>query len=51
MGEIRYGKFSRTFFLPEQVNSDKIEAKYDDGMLLITIPKTEKVLPKTIAIK
>lgn len=51
VGEIRYGKFSRTFFLPEQVDQDKIEAKFKDGMLHVSIPKVEKAKPRTISIK
>lgn len=51
VGEIRYGKFSRTFFLPEQVDKEKIEAKFADGMLNVSIPKVEKAKPRTIEIK
>lgn len=50
--ERRYGSFLRTFALPETVDADKIVAKYDKGVLKVTLPKTEK--PKnarTIPIK
>ncbi len=40
--ESSYGKFMRTFSLPENVNTDNIDAKTEDGVLHITIPKIEK---------
>ncbi|MFT4522327.1 MAG: HSP20 family protein [Bacteroidia bacterium] len=51
VGEIRYGKFTRTFYLNEQANHDEIEAKNVNGVLEVTIPKVEKALPKIIKIK
>ena len=45
--ETRYGSFSRSFSLPENVKSDKINAKYVNGILELTIPKDEKKLLKT----
>ena len=49
--ETRYGKFSRTFHLPENVNDKKIEAVYTDGILKVTLPKDEKKeLKRTIKI-
>lgn len=46
--EFSYSTFSRSFTLPETVNSDKIDAKYSDGLLHLQIPKKEetKVTPK-----
>lgn len=49
--EINYGRFERTFTLPEGIESDKIEAKLDNGVLEIVIPKSEKQKPKEIEIK
>lgn len=50
--ETQYGSFSRTFHLPENVNEDKIEASYQDGILNIVIPKDEKKeLKRTIQVK
>lgn len=45
--------FKRSFTLDEKINADAIEAKYEDGVLTLTLPKVEevKVLPKEIAIK
>ncbi len=47
-----FGSFKKSFYLPENVVEDKIEASYEDGILKIVIPKDEKkVLNKTIQIK
>jgi HSP20 family protein len=40
--ETRYGKFSRTFVLPENVDGQKIQAQYENGILVMTLPKDEK---------
>lgn len=52
--EYSYTSFSRSFTIPEEVNSEKIEAEYRDGILHITLPRnaTKKEKPgKTIAVK
>ena len=46
--EIFSGQFSRSFSLPKTVKADKIKADYNNGMLLITLPKTEEAKPKEI---
>jgi HSP20 family protein len=40
--ERRYGSFQRTFALPETVDAEHIVAKYDKGVLKVTLPKVEK---------
>lgn len=40
--EFAYASFSRSFTLPQAVNADKIEAKYTDGILKLSIPKKEE---------
>ncbi len=40
--EFNYGTFSRSFTLPETVESESINATYEDGILRITVPKKEK---------
>ncbi len=45
-----YGKFERSFKLPEEVKADGIKAKYEDGVLKVEIPKSEKAKPKEIAV-
>ena len=50
--ESYYGSFSRTFYLPDVVNRDKVDAVYNDGILTVTLPKDEKrVAKKQIAVK
>ncbi|MGO8762570.1 MAG: Hsp20/alpha crystallin family protein [Desulfobaccales bacterium] len=49
--ERSYGSFSRSLSLPGAVKLDKIEAKYDKGVLTVTCPKKEEVKPKAIEIK
>ena len=49
--ELVYGTFERAFTLPHAVSGDKIEATYRDGILCITLPKTEEAKRKQIEIK
>ena len=51
LSEISYGKFSRRFQLPEQVDKDKIEAGFEDGILKVMISKTEAEKPRLINVK
>lgn len=48
--ERSYGSFSRSFALPTSVKPDKVKASYKDGVLKITLPKSEEVKPKEIPI-
>ena len=48
--ERHYGKFQRSFSLPVGLETDKIEANYDDGVLRILIPKVESAKPRQIKI-
>jgi len=50
ISERRYGRFERTFKLPAKLDRDKIQAKYIDGVLTITIPKREEARPRRIQI-
>ena len=45
------GKFSRVIALPSDIQIDKIEAGYVDGILSIKIPKAEEAKPKQITVK
>jgi len=52
--EYSYSSFSRSFTLPEEINQGKIEAKYEDGVLKISLPRKEganKPLAKHIVVK
>jgi HSP20 family protein len=44
--EFSYQSFKRTFTLPVIVESDKITAKYENGILVVNIPKKEEAKPK-----
>jgi HSP20 family protein len=46
-----YGAFVRQFALPEEVDGDKIDAVYKDGVLTITLPKKPEAAPKRIEVK
>jgi HSP20 family protein len=46
-----YGKFTRTFQLPFGVEADKVEAKFDKGILHIFLPRAEVEKPRKIAVK
>lgn len=48
--ERRYGSFQRTFRLPNTVDSDKIDAHYDKGVLKITVAKKAEAKPKQIKV-
>ncbi|MDK2976638.1 MAG: hypothetical protein PWP06_1113 [Candidatus Marinimicrobia bacterium] len=50
VSEILSGYFSRSFRLPAQIDSEKIEAKWDNGVLVVKIPKSEVAKPKKIQI-
>lgn len=45
------GKFSRTFTLPYDVESAKVKAKYENGLLRITLPRAESDKPRSISIQ
>ncbi|MBT8283225.1 MAG: Hsp20/alpha crystallin family protein [Muriicola sp.] len=44
--EFSYSSFKRSFTLPDTVNSDKIKATYEEGILSLQLPKKEEALPK-----
>ena len=49
--EMRYGQFSRSVRLPEEVNTEKAEAELDNGVLTITLPRSKPNPAKQIAVK
>jgi len=51
MRERRYGTFSRSISLESRINTDKIQANYDHGVLTLRLPKAEEVKPRRIAIR
>ena len=48
--EIRYGAFHRSMSLPVSVDSDKAEAKYENGVLRLKLPKADALRPKQIKV-
>ena len=48
--ERSYGKFERAILLPTEIDANKTEARVKDGVLMIKLPKAEKVKPKEITI-
>jgi HSP20 family protein len=48
--ERSYGSFTRSFTLPSQIDTEKIQANYKDGVLRLTLPTKEEAKPKQIAI-
>jgi HSP20 family protein len=49
--ERRHGEFRRVLPLPHTINEKKIEAKFESGVLRITVPKTEEAKTKHIEVK
>lgn len=48
--ERKYGKFTRVVALPQAVDSAKVSARLNDGILKVTLPKEERARPRRIAI-
>jgi HSP20 family protein len=48
--EIRYGSFHRSLALPGAVDADKAQAKYENGILTLHLPKAESIRPKQIKV-
>lgn len=49
--ERRYGSFTRSIALPQNVDTTSIEANYENGVLEVSVPKVEEAKPKRIAVK
>lgn len=49
--ERSYGSFVRTFSLPDVIDEDKVKAEFKDGVLNLSLPKSEKAKPKAIDVK
>ncbi|WP_413288969.1 Hsp20/alpha crystallin family protein [Bdellovibrio sp. HCB337] len=49
--ERSYGRFSRSFTLPQNIDSKKVEANFEDGVLRIVLPKTEVSKAQSIKIE
>lgn len=51
ISEINFGKFSRSFRLPAPIETDKIEAKWENGILTVHIPKSDVAKARKIEIR
>ncbi len=49
--ERSYGRFSRTFQLPNTTDTGNISASYTNGVLVVTLPKLEEAKPRAIEVK
>ena len=49
--EYETGRYYRQFTLGEMINQENIDAKLNDGVLRLTLPKVEKATPKKITVK
>jgi HSP20 family protein len=49
--ERTYGRFERTFVLPSTVDPEKIDARYENGVLFVTVPKADRAKPREIRVK
>lgn len=50
LSERRYGTFARSFVLPRDVDSDSIAASFEDGVLTVLIPKSERARRRRISV-
>jgi HSP20 family protein len=48
--EIRYGAFHRAISLPVSVDADKAEARFENGVLRLVLPKADSIRPKQIRV-
>jgi HSP20 family protein len=49
--ERRYGKFERSFALQTDIDTDAIDAAFEDSVLTVTLPKPEEAKPKKAPVK
>lgn len=50
LSEIYYGSYMRTFTLPGPVDEKKVDAKFENGVLTVTVPKTQALKAKQIPV-
>ena len=51
LSERRFGKFSRTFVMPESIKPEKIKTSFKDGLLRVSIPKSQIAKEKRINVQ
>jgi len=50
LGERRFGKFERSFWIPQDADREKVKAEFDNGLLTVTVPKAAESKPREIQI-
>ena len=50
LGERRFGKFERSFWIPDDADREKIKAEFENGLLTITVAKAAESKPREIQI-
>jgi HSP20 family protein len=50
LNEKEIGNYYRSFKISDSINKEKINARYDNGQLILTLPKNEKIKPRKIEI-
>ena len=51
LNENELGNYYRKFKISDSIDKEKISARYDNGQLVVNLPKSEKVKPRTIDIR
>ena len=51
LSEMYYGSYSRSFTLPWSVDEKKVDAKFENGVLTVTVPKLESIKAKQIPVQ
>lgn len=46
-----YGVYQRSFTLPDRIDPEKLKARYEDGVLTLTLPKKPEAKPKTVKVE
>jgi len=49
--ERTYGRFERAFVLPNTVDPERVDARYEHGVLFVSVPKAERAKPREIPVK
>lgn len=49
--ERRYGRFERSFTIPQTVEADRVKARYENGVLTVVLPKAERSKPRRVEVE
>ncbi|HSP81859.1 MAG TPA: Hsp20/alpha crystallin family protein [Myxococcaceae bacterium] len=49
--ERRFGVYARSFVVPRTVDASRVEARYEHGVLTLTLPRREEAKPRTVQVK